>query len=38
MLTFITVWTVCGVMSALFMARVFTHNRAREEAQRRLSK
>ena len=30
------VWTMCGVMSALFMARVFTHNRAREEAQRKL--
>lgn len=38
MLTFITAWTVCGIMSAMFMSRVFHNIRAREEAQRRLSK
>ena len=36
MLTFIIAWTVCGIMSAMFMSRMFTINRAREEAQRRL--
>lgn len=38
MLMFFSAWAMCGVMSAFFMSRVFHFNRAREEAQRRLSK
>ena len=36
MLIFLTAWTACGLFAVAFMSRVFTHNRAREEAQRRM--
>lgn len=29
-------WSCCGLVTAMFMSRVFHHNRAREEAQRRM--
>ena len=38
MLTFIIAWTMCGVLATFCMARVLSNIRAREEAQRRLSK
>lgn len=31
-------WAMCGLVATFCMSRVFHNNRAREEAQRRLSK
>jgi hypothetical protein len=36
MLTFLTAWTMCGLVATFCMSRVFHNNRAREEAQRRM--
>ena len=32
----LSIWACCGLFAVAFMSRVFTHNRAREEAQRRM--